>query len=66
MKKENISSILFYVASTLFYVAAIINLAGGNRNSMAVVWMCLGSAFLCLGSLHKKKDKESRDDSKKE
>lgn len=35
--EENISSILFYVASALFYVAAIINFAGGNRNSMAVV-----------------------------
>ena len=28
----------------------------GNENTMAIVWLSLGSAFLCLGSIHKKKE----------
>ena len=52
MKKETQKSVLFYAASALFYMVSIMNLVGGNDNSMAVVWLCLGSSCLCLGSTH--------------
>ena len=28
---------------------------------MAIVWLCLGSSFLCLGSTHKKKENNTDD-----
>lgn len=64
MKKERNKSGLFYVASVLFFMASAISFASGNENSMAIVWLCLGSSFLCLGSTHKKKknDKTNTDD----
>ena len=49
-------SILFYIASVLFFIASAIGFTSGNENSMAIVWLCLGSSFLCLGSTHKKKE----------
>lgn len=52
MKKETKKSILFYAASALLYMASLISFISGNDNSMAVVWLCLGSSFLCLGSTH--------------
>ena len=51
-EKTTKKSILFYTASALFYMASIMNFVGGNDNSMAVVWLCLGSSFLCLGSTY--------------
>jgi threonine/homoserine/homoserine lactone efflux protein len=51
MKKETKKSILFYAASALLYMASLISFISGNDNSMAVVWLCLGSSFLCLGSI---------------
>lgn len=64
MKKERNRSALFYIASVLFFIASAISFASGNENSMAIVWLCLGSSFLCLGSTHKKKenDKTTTDD----
>ena len=56
MKKGINKSILFYIASVLFLVASAIDFTSGNENSMAIVWLCLGSSFLCLGSTHKKKE----------
>ena len=52
MKKETKKSILFYAASALLNMASLISFISGNDNSMAVVWLCLGSSFLCLGSTH--------------
>ena len=56
MKKGINKSILFYVVSVLFFIASAIGFMSGNDNSMAIVWLCLGSSFLCLGSTHKKKE----------
>ena len=61
MKKDKISTILYYVTAILFYLSVIINFAGGNSNSMAVIWMCLGTTFLCLGLSYSKKIKEKQD-----
>ena len=56
MKKGINKSILFYVVSALFLIVSAIGLTSGNANTMAIVWLSLGSAFLCLGSAYKKKE----------
>ena len=56
MKKGINKSILFYIASVLFFIASAIGFTSGNEKSMAIVWLCLGSSFLCLGLTHKKKE----------
>lgn len=56
MKKGINKSILFYIASVLFFIASAIGFTSGNESSMAIVWLSLGSAFLCLGSTYKKKE----------
>ena len=56
MKKGINKSILFYIASVLFFIASAIGFTSGNENSMAIVWLCLGSSFLCLCSTHKNKE----------
>ena len=39
-----------------FLIVSAIGLTSGNENTMAIVWLSLGSAFLCLGSAYKKKE----------
>ena len=51
MKKCN----LFYLSGLLFFLVAVLNLVTGENRSTAVVWLCLGSAFLCLGHSQQKK-----------
>ena len=51
MKKCN----LFYLSGLLFFLAAVLNFATGENHSAAVIWLCLGSAFLCLGYSQQKK-----------
>ena len=48
MKKGINKSILFYVVSALFLIASAIGLTSGNENSMAIVWLSLGSALFLL------------------
>ena len=61
MKKGINKSILFYIASVLFLVDSAIDFTSGNENSMALVVLCLGSSFLCLGSTQKKKENNTDD-----
>lgn len=49
--KEKINFICFLVASIVFYIVSIINFIDKNT-STAVVFLCLGSSFLCLSSTH--------------
>ena len=61
MKKGINKSILFlYCISSVFHSVSYW-LYSGNENSMAIVWLCLGSSFLCLGSTHKKKENNTDD-----
>ena len=46
---------LFYLIGLLFFLAAALNFVTGGDHSTAVVWLCLGSAFLCLGYSQQKK-----------
>lgn len=50
MKKCN----LFYLGGLLFFLVAALNFFTGENHSTAVVWLCLGSAFLCLGASQRK------------
>lgn len=50
MKKCN----LFYLSGLLFFLVAALNFFTGENHSTAVVWLCLGSAFLCLGASQRK------------
>lgn len=51
MKKCN----LFYLSGLLLFAAAALNFITAENRSTAVVWLCLGSAFLCLGASQQKK-----------
>lgn len=46
---------LFYLIGLLFYLAAALNFITGEGHSTAVVWLDLGSSFLCLGYSQQKK-----------
>ena len=51
----------FYIASVLMYVTSIIMLMDkGHGTSEFVVWMSLGSMFLCLGSVEMNKMRNYR------
>lgn len=51
MKKWN----LFYLSGLLAFLTAMLNFITAKNRSAAVVWLCLGSAFLCLGYSQQKK-----------
>lgn len=51
MNKKRIISLLMYVAAIIFYTVCIISFATGDDSSNRAVWLSLGSAFLCLGSV---------------
>ncbi len=62
MKKGKTSSTLYFVASALFYIAAVISLFTSSETSVTVVWLCLGSSFLCFGAVQKnKQDKNDKE-----
>lgn len=46
---------LFYLIGLLFFLAAALNFVTGGDHATAVVWLCLGSSYLCLGYSHQKK-----------
>lgn len=46
---------LFYLIGLLFFLAAALNFVTGENHSTAVVWLCLGSSYSCLGYSHQKK-----------
>ena len=62
MKKN--TSTFMYLASILFYAAAILQFIFGEGNSMGIVYMCLGSLWLCTASVTKLKENKSEDDGK--
>lgn len=53
---------LYYFAAACFYASAIINFIFSDDNAMGVVWLCLGSAMLCFGSVQFNKLKNSNDE----
>lgn len=57
MKNEKNPSTLYFIVAALFYGVSAISFANGNQTSMAVVWLGLGSLFLCLGSSQANKER---------
>ena len=64
MKNEKVLMLIYFVGSISAYITAAINLIGRYTTSMGVVWLCLGSAMLCFGSVElnkiKKKDRRTK------
>lgn len=56
-----IVSILHFISSLFCYIAAIINFI--NNGGFGVLYLCLGSTFLCLGAvwLNIYKNKQDKD-----
>lgn len=48
MKSKKVCVFGFIAAAIVFYIAAMIDFMSEDDHSMAVVWFCLGSSFLCL------------------
>ena len=65
MDNFKLSSTLFYIAAVLFYLSALINLISGSHTSTTIVWLCLGSSFLCFGSLYSNRAKKTKEDGEK-
>lgn len=63
MKKYKIASICYYIAAVASYVASIVFLTSNDSNNRGVIWLCIGSAMLCLGSafLMKSNKKDKKD-----
>ena len=57
------SSALFYISAALYNIAALITFISGGNNSMGIIWLCLGSTFLCLGAAKSKKTAASDEES---
>ena len=57
---------LLYFSAALFYIASVISFVTGNENSLGVMWLGLGSAFLCFGSVALKKANESKEEEDKD
>lgn len=64
MKTNKVNGTFFYVAAALFYLSAIMHFVGSHP-SAGVIWLGVGSAFLCLGSVHARKEKERKEDEEK-
>ncbi len=64
MKREKLVFALYIVASICFFISAILGFI--TKQSMAVVYLCLGACFLCLASVHYNKYKESKKEDKKD
>ena len=56
-KTNKTVSILNYFSAVCFYIVSIINFVNKD-NSTGVMYLCLGSTFLCLGSVCLNKDKD--------
>lgn len=64
MKKKNVLGIVLSLCSAAFYVLAIIGFSSGGYTATSAIWLCLGSALLCISTvLHRR---ESEDEKKGE
>ncbi len=59
MKGKKTAAILFFIASAFFYIAAIIGFF--SDGDFSVVYLCLGSAFLCIGAAQLNQDDKDTD-----
>ena len=62
-KKKNelrATATLFYVVAIIDYLVAISYFFGGGDTSLGVMWLCIGSTFLCLGAANTKRQKDEQ------
>lgn len=59
-KTNKIIAILYYLAAVCFYITMIINFID-KEISNAIVFLCVGSVFIFLGSMYLKKYKKEKD-----
>ena len=62
MKAKKFTSLLYYIAACCFYIVAAIKFFGDGDSNSGVVWLSLGSAMLCLGTVWFKKTKTDNSD----
>lgn len=61
MGKKKISvTTLNYITAICFYLASIINFIN-DKTTIGIVWLCLGSTYICIASLNKKREKDTDD-----
>ena len=78
-KKKNelrATATLFYIVAAIDYLVALSYFIGGGDTSLGIMWLCIGSTFLCLGAANTKRwkdeqktdqnDEQSPDDTKEE
>ena len=56
--KKNVIGTVFSICSAVFYILAIIGFSSGAGTEMSAVWLCLGSAFLCIGTVFHRRTSE--------
>ena len=61
-KSNKIVSVLNFLTSFCFYICAIINFINDSGMGALYLCLCLGSTFLCLGSVGLNKGKKDKDD----
>ena len=57
MNKKKGSPTFLFIGAILFNLIAVI-IALSNNDTIAAVWMCLGTTFFCLGCMYNKKGKD--------
>ena len=69
MENHKRNGIICYIAAAVFDIAAVVSFFTRDSSSMGIMWLCLGSAFLCFGSSHMAKarteDKKDPEDGEK-
>lgn len=53
------SAIIFFIISAISYIASAILFFSGDE-SLAVIFLCLGSSNLCVGASNYRKDKDAK------
>lgn len=58
MKKKNVLGIVLSLCSAAFYVLAIIGFSSSGDTATAAIWLCLGSALLCISTVFHRRESE--------
>lgn len=58
MKKKNVLGLVLSLCSAAFYVLAIIGFSSGGGTESSAVWLCLGSALLCISTIFHRRTSE--------
>ena len=58
MKKKDVLRIVFSLCSAAFYVLAIIGFSSSGDTATSSIWLCLGSALLCISTVFHRRTSE--------